>query len=127
MVAWTEYREIARKRGALALELYVVESRPLNPEKIREVLPDHLAWQRELEERGALVMAGPLSDETGEEMTGGGMIVYRADSMQAARALAEADPMHAGGARSFTLRRWLVNEGRLKIDVGLSTGIGRLS
>ena len=37
-----------------------------------------------------------------------------------ARALAEADPMHREGARTFTLRAWLVNEGSLTLTVGLS-------
>ncbi len=55
-------------------------------------------------------------------MQGVGMIVYRAESMEAARALAEADPMHSAGARSYTLRKWLVNEGSLTLSVGLSTG-----
>ena len=66
-------------------------------------------------------MAGPLSDETGEQMEGVGMWVLRAESMEAAHALAAKDPMHTSGARSFTLRRWLVNEGNLSVSVGLST------
>ena len=65
-------------------------------------------------------MAGPLSDDTGEQMQGAGMIIYRAASMEAARAVAEADPMHASGARNFLLRKWLVNEGGLTLTVRLS-------
>ena len=35
MVAWTEYREMAQERGALALELFVVISTPTTgPEKL---------------------------------------------------------------------------------------------
>ncbi|RMH47991.1 MAG: hypothetical protein D6686_11595 [Alphaproteobacteria bacterium] len=127
MVAWKEYRRIARERGALALELFVVESTPAgDAEAVRAQLPGHLAHQRRMEESGALVLAGPLSDASGEEMTGAGLIVLRAASMEEARALAEADPMHASGARRFTLRRWLVNEGSLTLSVGLSTGRVRL-
>jgi len=37
------------------------------------------------------------------------------------------DPMHLSGARSFTIRKWLVNEGSLVINVGLSTGKVTLS
>lgn len=128
MVAWNEYVEIARERGALALELYIVESTPTgDPDAVKANLPDHLAYQREQEERGALVLAGPTSDPTGTIMVGAGMIIYRADSMESARSLAENDPMHASGARSFTLRKWLVNEGRLSINVGLSTGSVKLA
>ena len=53
-------------------------------------------------------------------MSGGGLIVYRAGSLDEARALAEADPMHRDGKRSFTLRRWLINEGSLTVSVALA-------
>lgn len=123
MVAWNDYKTMAKERGALALELYVVESTPeKSPEEVKAVLPDHLAYQRAQEEAGRLVMAGPLSDSTGNEMQGTGMILYRAETMDAARAIAESDPMHKTGARSFKLRKWLVNEGSLTVQVGLSTG-----
>ncbi len=123
MVAWNDYKANAKERGALALELYVIESKPeMPPESVKATLPAHLEYQRDLEERGVLVMAGPLSDATGESMEGGGMILYRAASMAEAKALADADPMHDSGARGYTLRKWLVNEGSLSLNVGLSTG-----
>ncbi|MEL6689633.1 MAG: YciI family protein [Pseudomonadota bacterium] len=127
MVSWADYKSQAKARGALALELFVAVSTPVKPpEEVKAVLPDHLAYQAELERKGALAFAGPMSDETGELMQGTGMIVYRAESLEAARALTEADPMHAQGARSFTLRRWLINEGSLTLSVGLSTGKARM-
>jgi len=123
MVAWTEYRAGAKERGALALELYVAHSTPAGePGDVKAALPDHLAYQATLERAGHLAFAGPMSDETGEEMEGMGLIVYRADTLDAARALADGDPMHASGARTYTLRRWMINEGSLTLSVGLSTG-----
>lgn len=123
MVAWSEYMQTAKSRGALALELFVVESLPGgSAADVKANLPDHLAYQRTLEERNILVLAGPLSDSSGKEMQGAGLIVYRATSMDEAQKLAENDPMHKSGARSFTLRKWLVNEGSLNISIGLSTG-----
>ena len=99
MPSWEDYKTEAKARGALALELFVVQSMPAAPpETIKATLPDHLAYQRSLEEAGSLVFAGPLSDETGREMQAMGMIVYRAESFEAARVLAEGDPMHARGA-----------------------------
>ncbi|MGP6087149.1 YciI family protein [Antarctobacter jejuensis] len=122
MPDWTTYRETARSRGALALELFAVTTFPAEGgADLAEVLPDHLAYQRQLESQGSLVMAGPLSDETGTQMQGAGLIIYRAATMEDARALADADPMHARGARNYTLRRWMVNEGALTLSVGLST------
>lgn len=128
MVAWADYKSDAKSRGALALELYVALSTPAKaPEDVKASLPDHLAYQAQLELSGQLAFAGPMSDETGEHMQGIGLIIYRADSLEAARKLAEDDPMHKSGARSFVLRRWLINEGSLNISIGLSTGTRTLS
>ncbi len=123
MVAWSNYKAEASERGALALELYVAMSTPAGePEAVKANLPAHLAYQAELERAGNLAFAGPMSDESGENMQGVGLIVYRADSLEEAQELAKADPMHASGARSYVMRRWLINEGSLTLGVGLSTG-----
>ncbi|MYK32160.1 MAG: hypothetical protein F4051_10705 [Boseongicola sp. SB0670_bin_30] len=128
MVAWNDYKAVAKDRGALALELYVVESTPQKtPDDVKQCLPAHLEYQRGLELQGRLVLAGPLSDRTGESMEGAGLIVYRAGSMAEAQQLAEDDPMHQGGVRDFMLRKWLVNEGSVSLNVGLSTGKAQLS
>ena len=121
MPAWSDYKAEAKSRGALALELFVVQSTPTGtPEDVKAALPDHLAYQAEQEANGSLVFAGPMSDESGTQMQGVGMIIYRAESFEAAKTLADADPMHARGARSYTLRRWLINEGALTVSVKLS-------
>lgn len=121
MPKWADYKRIARSRGALALELYVVNSVPAGPDAdLPGTLPEHLEYQGNLEQQGKLAFAGPVSDASGEEMAGEGMIVYRAASLEEAQALAEADPMHAKGVRTFTIRRWLINEGSLNLQVGLS-------
>ncbi len=125
---WNDYRKIAEERGALALELFVIESTPSSePEKIKEILPYHLDYQANLEKRGVLVLAGPLSDSTGNIMNGSGLIVYRAESMKEAENIAQEDPMHKSGTRTFSLRKWLINEGNLSINVGLSTRLVKLS
>ena len=121
MVAWSEYKQAAQERGSLALELFVAISTPVkSADQLKSQLPAHLDYQAKLEQSGALAFAGPLSDDTGEQMQGTGMIVYRAQTLDAARALADADPMHHSGTREYTLRRWLVNEGSLTLDIKLS-------
>ena len=81
MPKWDDYKQEAKGRGALALELFVVQSTPAAaPEAVRAALPLHLAYQRDLELSGQLVLAGPVSDESGAEMQGAGMIIYRANS-----------------------------------------------
>ena len=122
MPAWNEYKKAAKERGSLALELFVVESTPAKPpEEIKENLPAHLAYQQTMEKAGTLAFAGPLSDLTGELMQGTGLIVYRAESMEQAKQIANSDPMHKSGARTYTLRKWLINEGSFSLNVGLST------
>jgi len=121
MPSWSQYREIASSRGALAFELYVVESTlAKSPQDVQSVLPQHLEYQSEMEDAGRLFLAGPMSDASGEEMSGGGLIIYRASSMDDARSLADNDPMHQSGARTYSLRRWLVNEGSISLSMGLS-------
>lgn len=122
MPKWSEYKTIARERGALAFELFVVISTPCaSPEDLKAVLPRHLDYQRQKEAEGQLFLAGPLSDETGDEMQGAGLIIYRAASMDDAKILADADPMHAEGKRRYTLRKWLVNEGSPSFSMSLSS------
>lgn len=128
MPSWDDYKKTAKSRGALALELYAVESTPAgDPELVKAALPDHLAYQKEMEAKGSLVLAGPLSDDTGEAMQGVGLIIYRAETFEQARSYAEADPMHKRGARAFKLRRWLVNEGSLNVTLSLSDQRGSIS
>lgn len=128
MVAWADYKAEAKSRGALALELYVATSTPAKePQDVKASLPDHLAYQAELERAGALAFAGPMSDDSGDQMQGMGMMVYRAESLEAARALADNDPMHKSGARTYVMRRWMINEGSMTLSVGLSTGLVTLT
>lgn len=127
MPTWTAYKAEAQKRGSLALELYVVVTTPAkSPADLQATLPAHLSYQAEQEQQGTLVLAGPMSDASGEQMEGVGMIIYRADSLEAATAIAKADPMHASGTRTYTIRRWLVNEGSLQLNVKLSAQEVRL-
>lgn len=121
MPGWNEYKETARSRGALAFELFVVETiLATSPQDMQATLPAHLAYQKEQEAAGKLFLAGPLSDASGDNMSGGGLIIYRAASMEEAQQLAENDPMHAEGKRTFTLRKWLVNEGSPSFSTALS-------
>jgi uncharacterized protein len=50
------------------------------------------------------------------------MFIYRAESLAEATKLAAADPMHSSGARSFTVRAWLLNEGTFSVRLFYSGG-----
>jgi uncharacterized protein YciI len=61
--------------------------------------------------------AGPQWTDDEAFWEGDGMVVIRAKSLAEAREIAARDPMHASGARKFTVRSWLVNEGTITIKL----------
>jgi hypothetical protein len=103
----------------LGKHLYVVHTTPAAPrEQIAALLPAHLEHQVRLEKSGIMFAAGPLANEDGTP--GGGLIVIRAESFAAARAIADSDPLHRAGLRTYTLRRWTVNEGSYSVTINYS-------
>ena len=115
---WAGFVAMCKERGLLARQFYVINTKPTKGmEPILENLAEHLAYQGELERTGVMFAAGPLKDENGPGWAGEGMVIVRAASLEEARAIAEADPMHMSGARSFTLRPWLMNEGSFTVRI----------
>lgn len=74
---------------------------------------EHIAYLHELDRSGRLAGAGPLLSEDEAFYDGHGLIILRADSAMHATDLANADPFHAHGLRSFTVTAWLLSEGIL--------------
>jgi uncharacterized protein len=105
---------------SLRMQLYVVTSIANSLEAVKQMLPEHRAYLKELEERNVLFGAGPLWTDDGEYFEGDGMLIYRAASVAEATAIAQADPMHKSNARIFKVRPWLLNDGSITIRVTLS-------
>lgn len=84
-------------------------------------LEEHLEFQVALERDGIMFAAGPLWTDDEQSWKGEGMVIVRASSRAEAVAIAERDPMHKNGARSFTVRPWLVNEGTTTVRLDYST------
>lgn len=115
--------ELASERKFLGMRLYVVSSKPTNGlGPVIESIDDHLAYQTKLEREGIMFAAGPLANDDATEWLGDGLFMYRADSLENAQAIAAADPMHSSGARTFTVREWMVNEGTFSLRVYFSSG-----
>lgn len=109
--------------GMLQKQLYVVFTTPndgMGP--VMENIEEHLKFQVELEQKGIMLGAGPFWADDEHTWNGEGMVIIRADSLEHAREIAATDPMHSSGARSFTVRPWLLNEGRVTVEVNFSTG-----
>ncbi|VAZ77035.1 YciI family protein [Mycobacterium persicum] len=105
----------------VGLKLYVVTSTASRgADAVQQHLQDHFAYLRELEDRGVLFAAGPLWTDDGEYFEGDGMLIYRASSVSEAQAIADGDPMHASGARTYRIRPWLIHDGNIGVRVFLS-------
>jgi uncharacterized protein len=111
---------VARSAPALRMQMYVVTSTATSLEAVNQHLAKHHAYQIELEKQNVLFCAGPLFTDDGQYFEGDGMIIYRAASVEAATAIAQADPLHSSGARTFKIRPWLLNDGSITIRITLS-------
>jgi hypothetical protein len=105
---------------SLRMQLYVVTSTANSLDAVKQNLTEHRAYLRDLEERNVLFGAGPLWTDDGQYFEGDGMLIYRAASVEEATAIAQSDPMHSSGARTFKIRPWLLNDGSITIRVTLS-------
>jgi uncharacterized protein len=105
---------------SLRMQLYVVTSIAKSLDAVKQNLVDHRAYLRELEDKNILFGAGPLWTDDGQYFEGDGLLIYRANSVEEAHQLAQADPMHKSGAREFIIRPWLLNDGSITIRVTLS-------
>ena len=115
--------EESLRRGYLAKQLYVVFTTPVNGiGPVMENLVRHLEFQEQLEREGIMFAAGPNWADDEQNWNGEGMVVIRAASLVEARATAAKDPMHQSGARKFTVRPWLVNEGAILVRLNYSKG-----
>ena len=87
-----------------------------------ENIEEHLKFQVDLEKRGAMFGAGPFFADNEIDWQGEGMVIIRAQSLDEAHQVAASDPMHTSGARSYTVRPWLLNEGTLTVQMFYSDG-----
>ena len=104
-------------------DLYVVFTKPENGMKeVMENLEEHLKFQVSLEKNGVIFGAGPFWEDNEIDWNGEGMVIIRANSLDHAKQIAASDPMHQSGARNFTVRPWLLNEGNIQVSLDYSTG-----
>ena len=72
----------------------------LDQEKNVTLRPLHLAFLKEQEAQGRIFARGPFADGSG------GLVIYLAESLESATALAESDPYVSHGARRLELHEW---------------------
>lgn len=110
-------------KGMLQMQFYMVHSYPTaGMDAVMKNLPEHLAHQCAMERGGIMLAAGPHWSDDENYWDGEGTFVIRAKSLSHAREIAAADPMHKSGARQFTVRPWLINEGGFSVRITFSDG-----
>lgn len=106
----------------LQKQLYAIFTKPTDGlGAVFANIDDHLAFQVQLEAEGVMYAAGPMWTDDEDNWEGEGLVVVRAASRKDAIAIAERDPMHARGARTFHVRPWLINEGTMTVRLDYST------
>lgn len=104
----------------LKKKLWVVMSKAVAPpDQVKQHLQKHLEHQIRLEKQGILFGAGPAT-APGASAPSFGLIIIRAEDEPAARKIADSDPMHANGVRTYELYAWSLNEGRIGLTIDYS-------
>ena len=104
-------------------DLYVVFTKPTNGMiPVMENLEDHLKFQVSLEKQKIMFGAGPFWEDNEIDWNGEELVIIRANSIDHAKEIASTDFMRKSGARSFTVRPWLLNESNIEISPDYSKG-----
>lgn len=115
-----EAKTAAMTSGMLRKRLWVVLTKSIvDRAAMAPFMEAHLAHQVRLEKEGIMFGAGPLANPDGAK-AGLGLIIIRAASVEEARRIADSDPMHANGLRTYTLYEWTLNEGRITLSFDFS-------
>jgi uncharacterized protein len=102
------------------LRVWLIETVPAKPEQFQDVIGEHLEYQFMLEREGIMFAAGPLLGPEDVKPSGPGLIAIRASSLEEAKRIADADPMHSSGTRTYSIRQWIINEGSINVTIRLS-------
>lgn len=109
------------QKTSLAKLLYVITSTAIKDlESVNQFLPVHFEYLHSLETERILFGAGPLFSQDGEYFAGNGMIIIRAESVAAAKAITDRDPLHQNQVRKYQIQPWLLNEGAIDISISYS-------
>ena len=124
----SELQDKANELNARMLQkrLYVLLTTPLKPmSELTSLLTEHLTYMIDMEKNGILFASGPFL--AGEHvLSGSGMTIIRASSLEEAKALAGKDPFNASGMRAYEVREWQLNEGSYTVTVNYSDGSYRI-
>ncbi|WP_321967845.1 YciI family protein [Burkholderia cepacia] len=100
--------------------LYVALRQPLDLTRMTEWLSAHLEWAIRAEQRGELFASGPFDARDAAPGTAGGMSIVRASSVQEAEQILSSDPFIREGVFKAEVRKWILMEGSVTVNVRFS-------
>ena len=109
------YARGERVAAGAAIAYRVVALRAGTAPMTRALVEAHVAYLRELDREGRLVLAGPLAER------GEGLVVVRAESEDDARAIAARDPFVLAGARVADVWTWEISS-EANAHMGIARG-----
>lgn len=89
-----------RLKGDEKMILYVAILEAIDSQNDSEMLDIHKAYLQKCIDEGKIYAKGPFTDHSG------GLVIYKADSFEAAKELAENDPAVLQGYRKLILKEW---------------------
>lgn len=72
----------------------------IDPDKDAEILEEHKAYLQHHIDIGNIFAKGPFTDHSG------GLIILKTDSLEAAQAIMDGDPVSVNKTRKITLKQW---------------------
>jgi len=85
------------------MKYYAAFLKMQDPDKSRDLRPQHLEFLTQEEGKGRIFARGRFVDNSG------GLVIYVAESLEEARAIAERDPYVTSGARALDLHEWAMS------------------
>ena len=82
------------------MKTYVAWMTVKAPEKIKEFLPAHLEHLEELKSKNSLIMSGAFVIPE----KSGGMLIFKAESLKAAKEIMKSDPFIQNNVEDYDLR-----------------------
>lgn len=76
----------------------------IDPVKNEELRPQHLDYLQKRKEEGKVFARGPFADDSG------GLVIYKAETYEEAKKMAEEDPYVVHGVRKLNLREWNMSQ-----------------
>jgi uncharacterized protein YciI len=120
-----ETAELDRIRAAMVKqEYFVMHRRSIAPHLKPAAMLAHFRWIVEMEKSGHILLTGGIFNKDGTQSEG--LTIFRAESWEAAEALAASDPVIIAGADSYYIERFRLGGGRFTVSVDFSDQSYRL-